>query len=135
MNGLDDRVSSPTELNWAIGHSATHINTIITEPAMADSRSPMPSMTATPIATNPSMNSRSAHQAPAMLLKALSNGPTLTPDRKPLVGDPPASQARSLAVENPRPNSLSRKAHRKTKPTDSRRAAIATLPVGVILMV
>src|SRR5690606_19742024 len=40
--------------------------------------------------------------------------------RKPVVGEPPLSQARSAGVAKPRPKVLSRKAHRKVKPISRR---------------
>ena len=33
MNGLDEPLAAPAEVNWASGHSAAHIITIISEPA------------------------------------------------------------------------------------------------------
>ena len=44
------------------------------------------------------MNSQLVTGAPAMELKKLCNGPTSTPDRNPLVGDPPLIQALALGV-------------------------------------
>jgi hypothetical protein len=44
------------------------------------------------------MNSQSAQAWPAMSLKNPDSGPTSTPERKPLVGEPPSIQARSAGV-------------------------------------
>src|SRR6476469_7974993 len=98
MNGLVEPVSSPDEVNCASGHSAAHISTIISEPAIADTFRNTPSMTARPTPSSPSMNRVSAHQVPAIALNADWNGPTVTWDRKPLVGEPPLIQARALGV-------------------------------------
>src|SRR6476661_6700765 len=99
MNGFVEPLGSPAEVNWASGHSAAHISTIISVPAIAETFMNTPRMTARPTPSSPSMNRVSAHQVPAIELKADWRGPTATWDRKPLVGEPPLIQARSLAVE------------------------------------
>ncbi len=52
-------------------------------------------------------------------------GPTATDERKPRVGEPPWIHDLAVEVEYPSPNSLSRKAQRKTKPVTIRRTASA----------
>src|SRR6478609_12041805 len=92
MSGFEEPFDAPVEVNWASGHSAAHIITIISEVATAANFRPIPRISARPIASRPSMNSVLAHQVPAMLLKKDWNGPTSTPLRNPLVGDPPLIQ-------------------------------------------
>src|SRR5829696_7298442 len=91
--GLVDMLGSPAEVNLASGHSAAHINSIIRVPLTAATRSPIPRISATPMASRPTMNSQLAQVVPAQVWKVDSNGPTATPLRKPLVGEPPLIQA------------------------------------------
>src|SRR5687768_10987677 len=98
MIGLVDMVASPAELCCAGGHSAAHISSIITAPAAAEIRRPMPRVTATPIAKRPAMNRMSAHHVPTQAWNVDSNGPTSTRLRKPLVGELPENHALLLCV-------------------------------------
>src|SRR3954469_25534223 len=93
MTGLVECVASPVLVLRAKGHSAAHIRSIISAPAIALRRRPMPAITAMPTPARPSMNSVSAHQVPAQAWNKDSNGPTCTLLRKPLVGEPPLIQA------------------------------------------
>src|SRR5207247_839884 len=77
----------------ATGHSDGHISSIVTVPLAAAARSATPNSSATPMPSRPSMNSQFAQVVPAQLWKVDSNGPTSTPLRKPLVGEPPLIQA------------------------------------------
>jgi hypothetical protein len=88
----------PSAVSWASGNSASHISAIMIVPATAETRSAMPAITATPMPSRPSMNSQSAHAAPAIAWNADWNGPTSTEPRKPLVGEPPLIQARAAGV-------------------------------------
>jgi hypothetical protein len=81
------------------GHSATHIISMMSEPAPAATRVPMPSMTAAPTPSMPSMNSTSVTGL-AIEWKKSANGPiTAGLFRKPWLGAPPLIQARSDGVE------------------------------------
>ena len=51
---------------FAGGSTAVHIRTSSSPPATAAIRMPMPSISATPMPSRPSMNSQSAQAAPAM---------------------------------------------------------------------
>lgn len=94
-------------------------------PATALIRSPIPTTTATPMPSIPSMKSTSLAGL-AMLAKNDLSGPvTESLLRKPWLGVPPLIQARSAGVENPRPKVLSKKAQRKMKPVASRSTASA----------
>lgn len=121
--GFDDMLGAPVERCWAGGHSAAHINAIITVPATAANRSATPAITATPMASSPSMNSQFTQASPAMPWKVDCNGPAATPLKKPLVGEPPSIQPLPEPVAYPHPNVLSRKAQRKTNPVRIRTPA------------
>src|SRR6266536_2333847 len=91
--GLVDLVSSPVEVCRSSGHAAAHISNSSNVPDTAAIRSPMPNSSATLIPARPSMNSQSAQASPAQLVNIDLNGPCLSPPRKPLVGEPPLTQA------------------------------------------
>ena len=59
---------------------------------------------------------------PAIELKKEEKGP-FTEDKKPRVGDPPFNHEFSGRVENPKPNSLSKKAQRNMNPREMRSRA------------
>src|SRR4029453_7419149 len=101
-------LGAPAEVWGAGGHSAAHISSIITVPLAAAARSATPSSSATPMPSRPSMNSQLAPPVPAQLWKVDSNGPSSTPLRKPLVGEPPLIQALADGVAEPSPKVLSR---------------------------
>src|ERR687898_3418104 len=128
MIGLFDIDGSPSEVCLASGHSAAHMSAMSAVPLTAAMRRPTPSITATPIASRPSMNSQSAQASPAQLWNVLSNGPTATLERNPRVGEPPLTQALSDAVAYPNPKVLSRNAHRNTNPVATR--SVASQPDG-----
>src|SRR5918993_760940 len=128
MIGLFDIDGSPAEVCLASGHSAAHMSAMSAVPVTAAIRRPTPSITATPIASRPSMNSQSAQASPAQLWNVLSNGPTATLERNPRVGEPPLTQALSDAVAYPNPKVLSRNAHRNTNPVATR--SVASQPEG-----
>src|SRR5690606_30403288 len=104
----------------AIGKAARYIRVYIAAAETAATRVPMPSISATPTPSRPSMNSTSVtglierknSHTPAKGLP-----PSIEPPRKPLVGEPPLSQEFSVGVEKPSPKVLSRNAHRKVNPT------------------
>src|SRR3954469_21837005 len=98
MSGLVLMLGSPAVVNRSSGNSAGPISGSTAGPALALAGGPMPRVPAMPMPPRPSMNSQSAHHAPAMAWKAVSNGPTSTLDRNPLVGDPPAIQALAAGV-------------------------------------
>jgi hypothetical protein len=95
---LVDMLGSPAEVSLASGHSAAHMNSSITVPLTAASRSATPRTSASPMPSRPAMNSQSAQAAPAQPWKVASNGPTATLDRNPLVGWPPWIQALAAGV-------------------------------------
>ena len=103
---------------------------MITVPATALMRSPIPSMTARPIPSIPSMKSTSVAGLAIPAKKGCSGPVTASLPRKPWLGVPPLTQARSTGVENPSPNVLSRKAHRKMNPMARRRMARARCATG-----
>src|SRR4051794_7916108 len=92
MKGLEDMLGAPVDRCWAGGHSAAHIMAIKAVPAMAVSRRAIPLISATPMPSRLSMNSQSVQPLPAMSWKNDWRGPAETPDRKPLVGEPPLIQ-------------------------------------------
>src|SRR6266536_6280668 len=93
MSVLVDALGAPAEVCLASGHSAAHMNSIMAVPLAAASRSATPRISATPMPSRPSMNSQSAHGAPAQPWKVDSSGPAATWLKKPLVGEPPLIQA------------------------------------------
>src|SRR6266540_4192000 len=98
MIGLVDILAAPSEVCLANGHSAVHMNSIMTVPLAAAIRSPIPSVNATPMPSRPIMNSQFAHGSPAQLWKVDSSGPAATLLKKPLVGEPPLIQALAEGV-------------------------------------
>lgn len=105
------------------GHSARYISTRMTVPATAEMRSPIPSITAAPMPSIPAMK-RTSDAGLAIAAKNGLRGPTTeSPSRNPWLGVPPLTQARSMGVEKPSPNVLSRNAQRKIQPVASRSTA------------
>src|SRR5215203_4675267 len=103
-------VGSPAEVNLASGHSAAHMPSIIKLPLTAAIRRPTPKTRARPMPSRPIMNSQLAQGVPAQAWKVDSKGPTATPLRNPLVGEPPLIQALADGVAYPNPKVLSRNA-------------------------
>ena len=97
MTGFVDPVGLPSPVD-ANGQLANHIIMSSTAPDAAATRSATPRISAAPMPSRPSMNSQLTTGLPAMELKKPCNGPESTPDRNPLVGDPPSIQARALGV-------------------------------------
>src|ERR1700694_4857284 len=83
----------------ANGQVAVYIKSSMVDPAIAAGRTAAPKMSATPTPRSPTMNSQSNAATPAIPWNTPWNGPTFTPDRKPVVGDPPLIQAWALGVE------------------------------------
>src|SRR5829696_4972333 len=121
--GLVDMVGSPAEVNLASGHSAAHMPSIIRVPLTAAIRRPTPKTRARPMPSRPIMNSQLAQGVPAQAWKVDSKGPTATPLRNPLVGEPPLIQALADGVAYPNPKVLSRNAHRNANPSATRKTA------------
>src|SRR3989344_6992435 len=99
----------------------------ISAPAYAPNLVTMPKVKVSPINNNPSIKSQSTAAIPAKEWKKSAKGPMTPNFRKPVVGEPPESQAlshivvttlvaASRQVENPKPQTLSANAHRKSKP-------------------
>src|SRR5947207_11796792 len=105
-----------------MGSDAIHMNTRRIDPEAAAIRMPTPATRAAPMATRPIMKSQSAQVAPASEWNESANGPC-TLLRKPVVGEPPFSHELADGVALPQPRSLSKNAHRKTKPMPIRAAA------------
>lgn len=115
----------PAELYCAIGHSAAHMSTSRAVPATAVSRRATPVTSATPMPSRPSMNSQSAHAAPAISPEGRLERPGL---------DVPEKSVGRRAAMNPgfcaggritEAESLSRKGYKKMKPKAIRRTSTA----------
>src|SRR5271165_1715124 len=96
--GLVDPLGWPPAV-FAGTHTAAHIISSIRAPEKAAGRMATPRMSATPIPRSPIMNSQSIAVTPARDRKKAWNGPTLAPERNPLVGEPPWIHASLLDVE------------------------------------
>src|SRR3989344_9350322 len=103
---------------WCSGGSPTakYIKKRINTPAQPPSLVIMPRVRVSPINKSPSINNQSTKTLPAMEWKNSANGPCTPNCRNPVVGEPPESHADSGAVVKPKPNNLSKKAHKKTRP-------------------
>jgi signal transduction histidine kinase len=117
------------------GSATVNIRRYIRAPAALAIRMVTPRISATPMASRPSMKPQSANVVPAREFQMPLNGPSAPNLRKPMVGLPPWIQAAgpkrsttpasSRPVEKPRANALSRNAQRKVKPNAIRRTASA----------
>src|SRR5688572_9640247 len=93
----------------------------IREPAVHPHLTYLLSRSVSPAKSSPNINNQSTTAIPARLWKISARGPLTPKDRKPAVGEPPLIHALSEVVANPRPKTLSIKAHAKIKPITSRR--------------
>ena len=105
-----------------IGNTASHMNSIISTPLQLVIFFATPKSKPMPMPRRPSIKSHSTNPFPAIVLNTDANGP-FTPDKNPIVGDPPLIQALFPGVEKPSPNALSKKAQRKIKLNVMRRIA------------
>src|SRR3989344_3172102 len=100
--------------------TARYISAKSNIPAKLPSRVKMPSVNVAPINSRPSIKSQSTIAIPERPLKKPARGPCTPNSRKPEVGELPKSHDLSGEVAKPSPKSLSKKAHKKTKPIKSR---------------
>ncbi len=95
------------------GSAARYMRSMSIDPAIDASFICRLSKNAKPIPRSPAIKSQSTHPCPARPWKKSVKGPCVALERNPDVGDPPCIQEFSALVANPRPKSLSTKAHKK----------------------
>lgn len=80
----------------------------------------IPKTNAAPTPSNPNINNQSTKGFPARPWKKSAKGPYVAFLRYPNVGEAPASHAFEGTVAKPKPNVLSKKAHKKITPIATR---------------